>query len=525
MNFVSIMSEFAAMSVSDSQDSSRRRFMQQAIAATALVSTSASLSESQAVVRATSSPTAAENSKSGTSDWQLTRVRVDQSKFRSTWIEGYCSRQSVRAGDTLDVMVSTNPTRSFNLDIYRMGYYGGTGARLVKKIDAIAGATQPTPEPGEKNLHECHWKPSLRFTIPNDWPSGVYLGKLTTIPDGHEPYWQSYITFIVKDDRPADILFQVSDNTWQAYNRWPDNCSIYTHPKGNQGPWADVSFDRPYAREAQYSGVVDDPRTVGSGEFLPFEFPLAYWLEQHGYDVTYCSNSDMITPHRGLKCKTFISVGHDEYWDIRQFESVTKMRDEGVSLLFLSGNSVCWVTPFRESSSGIPNRIIFRGGPYGANNEYATGREQDHGPFPHRGPDEGLLMGARNVEPVNGGGDWTITKPDHWMFAGTNVKKGETIPGLVGWEYHGQPADIPGLEVVAEGTAWQGGVNPQTWTATIYPGPKRNFVFNAATIFWSQGLSSPPGHVLPWSHWSRPHGPDSRVQQITHNLLQRAISK
>lgn len=28
------------------------------------------------------------------------------------------------------------------------------------------------------------------------------------------------------------------------------------------------------------------------------------------------------------------------------------------------------------------------------------------GPFPFRGPDEGLLMGARNVEPVNGGGDW-----------------------------------------------------------------------------------------------------------------------
>ena len=46
--------------------------------------------------------------------------------------------------------------------------------------------------------------------------------------------------------------------------------------------------------------------------------------------------------------------------------------------------------------------------------------------------------------------------------------------------------------------------------------------FNAATIFWAQGLGSPPGHVLPWSHWSRPHGPDARVQRITLNLLQRA---
>ena len=76
-------------------------------------------------------------------------------------------------------------------------------------------------------------------------------------------------------------------------------------------------------------------------------------------------------------------------------------------------------------------------------------------------------------------------------------------------------AEIPGLEVVAGGTAWQGGDNPQQWTATIYPGPKGNFVFNAATIFWAQGLSDPPGHTLPWSHWSRPHGPDARVQ--THH--------
>ena len=74
------------------------------------------------------------------------------------------------------------------------------------------------------------------------------------------------------------------------------------------------------------------------------------------------------------------------------------------------------------------------------------------------------------------------------------------------------------------GIAFQGGTNPQHWTATVYPGPKGNFVFNASTIFWSQGLSSPPGHVLPWSHWSRPHGPDARVQQITHNLLQRALA-
>ena len=469
-------------------------------------------------------PIQAENAKPGADDWQLTRVRLDsRDGTRSPWIEGYCSKQSVAAGETIDIFVSTNPPVKFNIEIFRTGYYGGKGARLMKQIGPLEGIAQPTPEPGERNLHECRWQASTQLAIPADWLSGVYLGRLTTLPESpDEPYWQSYVIFIVGDDRPADILFQCSDNTWQAYNKWPTNFSLYTHPKGGQGPWADVSFDRPYGRQSQFTGIVNDPLSVGSGEFLSFEQPLSYFLEQHGYDVAYCSNSDLLTPQRGLKCKAFISVGHDEYWDIRQFHSVEKLRDGGVNLLFLSGNSVCWVTPFRAGFDGRPNRIIFRGGPYGGDQPYVEDRDKNNGPFPERGPDEGLLMGARNTQPINGGGDWTVTKPEHWMFAGTGMKPRDRIPGLVGWEYHGGPADLPGLEIVAAGNAWVGGVTRSAWAATIYPGPKDNFVFNAATIFWCQDLSMPPGHTLPWSHWSRPHGPDARVQRITHNLLERA---
>ena len=467
-----------------------------------------------------------ENAKQGATDWQLTRVRLDDPNgFRSPWIEGYCSKQSVKAGESIDIMVSTNPPGRFEIEIFRMGYYGGLGARLMSKLGPFPGKTQTTPPPGPKDVHECRWESTTQLKVPREWPSGVYLGRLTLLPpDENSAPWQTYVVFIVTDDRPADILFQCSDNTWQAYNRWPTHYSVYTHPKGGQGPWAEVSFDRPYGRESQFQGVVNDPLTVGSGEFLPFEFPLAYFLEQHGYDVSYCSNSDMVSPDRGLKCKSFLSVGHDEYWDIRQYESVVKMRDAGVNLLFLSGNAVCWVTPLTPSTDGRPARKMFRGGPYGGKNKYVEQREKEHGPFPHRGPDEGYLIGARNVEPVNGGGDWVCTKPDHWIFEGTGMKKGERVPGLIGWEYHGDPPDnIKGLEVVGEGTALVGGITPQHWTATIYPGPKGNFVFNAATIFWAQGLSSPPGHTLPWTHWTRPHGPDKRVQRITHNLLKRAI--
>lgn len=504
----------------------RRNFLQQtAVSTTAITAAQIGQAQSKDGTVSLRQPELIreENQREGAQDWQLTRVRIDAaSKFRSPWIEGYCSRQSVSAGESIDFMVSTNPAAPFHIDIFRTGYYGGRGARWMSRLGPFDGRPQPVPPVGAKRLRECRWPSMATLRIPADWPSGVYLGRLTTETDasGHG-YWQSYVVFIVTDDRPADILVQCSDNTWQAYNRWPDDYSVYTAPQGNQGPWAEVSFDRPYT---MYTQIYQNPQTVGSGEWLAFEFPMAFWLEQHGYDVTYCSNSDMLSPDRARKCKVFLSVGHDEYWDIRQFRSVQTLRDEGVSVMFFSGNAVCWVTPLRAGSSGIPNRIMFRGGPYGGQYRWAALRERRHGPFPHRGPDEGYLIGARNVEPVNGGGDWIVSAADHWMFEGTGMRKGERIPGLVGWEYHGDPPrDLEGLRVVAEGTALQGGVNPQHWTATIYPGPKQNFVFNASTIFWCQGLASPPGHMLPWSHWSRPHGPDPRVQRITRNLLDRAL--
>ena len=61
------------------------------------------------------------------------------------------------------------------------------------------------------------------------------------------------------------------------------------------------------------------------------------------------------------------------------------------------------------------------------------------------------------------------------------------------------------------------------YTATVYNGPKGNIVFNAATIWWANGLSSPPGHQTPVRHGVAQQGVDERVQKITHNLFQRII--
>jgi len=257
----------------------------------------------------------------------------------------------------------------------------------------------------------------------------------------------------------------------------------------------------------------------GSGEFLLWEFPLAYWMEKHGYDVTYCSNTDVHTDVRCLtRAKGFLSVGHDEYWSRQQFDHVLEAVRAGVNVAFLSGNTCCFVAPYFPSSSGVPNRVLTRAGRYGGIRPKERAYMAD---LPVEAPNEATLIGAQTVSPFNGSGDWIVTKPEHWLFAGTGMKKGDRIPGLVGWEFHGEPAAIPGLEVVAEGPTWTGGDVESHYTATIYPGPKGNQVFNASTIFWSQGLAAPPGHMPPFSHHGRPHGPDPRVQRITRNLLER----
>ncbi|MEZ6060261.1 MAG: hypothetical protein R3C19_07875 [Planctomycetaceae bacterium] len=89
-----------------------------------------------------------ENSRTGTTDWQLTRVRINSGKYRTSLIEGYCSRQSVAAADTLQFFVSTEPARRFTIDVYRMGYYGGSGGRFMRQLGPFDGKTQPVPPIG-----------------------------------------------------------------------------------------------------------------------------------------------------------------------------------------------------------------------------------------------------------------------------------------------------------------------------------------------------------------------------------------
>lgn len=459
-----------------------------------------------------------ENARPGTRDWLLINTRIDpQTKYRCPWIEGYCSRTSVRASEEISFHVSTNPPSDFTLEIYRMGYYRGDGGRLMRRLGPFQGHVQPDPPIGKNRVRECRWQPCATIRIPRDWLSGVYLGKLTALRDG----CQSYVIFIVRDNRKADFIFQCSDTTWQAYNRWPSQFSLYDDGQ-NEWYWGNnvaVSFDRPYGK---YCQILDAPLSTGSGEWFLWEFPFAYWLESLGYDVTYISNVDTHADPRALRrARGFISVGHDEYYSLEMFSQLKDAIRNGLNVGFFSGNTCCGRIQFTSSYRRVPDRIFSREDFYGPDSEADTQRLPTMGLLPHTSPNSAELVGARNLAPFTGGADWICVAPDHWVFADTGMKKGDGIPGLVGWEWHGDPAIIPGLEIVASGPTQNkpGELNGGIYTATIYPGPKGNFVFNASTCWWADGLSEPPGYLRP-SVYTTPMGPDARVQRITQNILE-----
>ncbi|HEX8352582.1 MAG TPA: N,N-dimethylformamidase beta subunit family domain-containing protein, partial [Pyrinomonadaceae bacterium] len=313
-------------------------------------------------------PVQAENAKPGTAAWQLS------SPATAREIEGYASATSVGRGGQITLFVNTAES-AYTVEVYRMGWYGGAGARLVHGPVSRAGTAQPTPTPDPATgLVECRWTNGYVLSVPNntadptDWASGVYLAKLTAGTSGR----QSYIMFVVRDDaRPSDYLFQSSVTTFQAYNNWGGK-SLYETGSTSRVPARKVSFNRPYAISPHAPAAYG----VGAGEFLTnvqsgydaqsglsnagWEYNMVRWLEREGYDVTYCTNLDThANPNLLRTHKAFLSVGHDEYWSWQMRANVEAARDAGVGLGFFSANVCYWQVRFEPSAAnGAADRTM-----------------------------------------------------------------------------------------------------------------------------------------------------------------------
>ncbi len=256
-------------------------------------------------------------------------------------IQGFATDISVDQGQAVGFKVETTVT-DYRLDIYRMGWYGGAGARRVATVQPSAALPQNQPDcvsDSTTGLIDCgNWAPSASWTVPGNAVSGIYLARLVR-EDG--PAGASHVPFVVRDDDGrSDLLFQTGDTTWQAYNRYGGNSLYVGGPGTNPGRAYKVSYNRPFTT-----------REYAPEDWLfNAEYPMVRWLERNGYDVSYFTGVD--SDRRGSEIRehgAFLSVGHDEYWSGAQRANVEAARGAGVHLAFFSGNEVFWKTRWESS--------------------------------------------------------------------------------------------------------------------------------------------------------------------------------
>ena len=288
-------------------------------------------------------PIACENSKPGSpqTQWDTNGGRDDP------YIMGFATDISVNRGETVHFKIKTDST-NYNIDIYRLGYYAGLGAREVASV--LPSVTLPQIQPScmeeiDSLLVDCGtWRESASWEVPSDATSGVYIAKLVGLDRTHK-FRTSHIIFIVRDDTGnSDILFQTSDTTWQAYNTYGG----YALYPGGTGIATKVSYNRPFNNRGG-DGVYGSTTSW----FFNAEYPMVRWLEANGYDVSYFTGVD--TDRMGARIlghKVFLSVGHDEYWSANQRANVEAARAARVHLAFFSGNEMFWKTRWESSIDG-----------------------------------------------------------------------------------------------------------------------------------------------------------------------------
>jgi hypothetical protein len=91
----------------------------------------------------------------------------------SNTIEGFATDISVNRGQTVGFKINTVATK-YNIDIYRLGYYGGLGAHLVIRLPQTSPSIQPPPggNPSIGLIDAGNWKGTASWLVPATAVSG-----------------------------------------------------------------------------------------------------------------------------------------------------------------------------------------------------------------------------------------------------------------------------------------------------------------------------------------------------------------
>ncbi|MFI1940670.1 N,N-dimethylformamidase beta subunit family domain-containing protein [Streptomyces purpureus] len=463
-----------------------------------------------------------ENKLAGSDDWRIGGgSHPKASSDRACQIQGYASATSVGHGETIDFHVSVGSGQRYKIAVFRVGDYGGKGARLRTTSRPLRGKRRPLPKPDPATgALVCDWPVSWSLRIPSDWVSGLYQAVFTTA-DGK---YRSCTPFVVREpDRASDLLVVLPFTTYQAYNMWPkdkrNGKNLYRgYTKtgeigGTELRAFKVSFDRPYAG----SGVPN---------WLQLDTGFIRWAERAGRDVTYASSLDL---HEGTvdtsKYKAIYFPGHDEYWSKGMMDSAKKAVSAGRHLAFLASNNVYFHVRMEKSADGRANRLMacYKSSPDPTPDKAGrTSRWREI-----TGDDQRLaeqqLLGIQFNGIVQTPAPMIVRETRHWLWAGTGLRDGDKLPKMVGVEADSVDPEAPNppgarRTLLAESPYHDS--RPlkkrtiQHTAVTEYPNGA--MVFVAGTFHWALALNDVEDLEDPELH-------NKHIRKATENLVDRMV--
>jgi hypothetical protein len=415
-----------------------------------------------------------ENARKGTLDWVVTYPGM---------LYGYADHVSATHGETVTLYINA-PQLTYHVELYRAGYYGGLGGRLVWTSPDLPAQGQPFPTVAAgTNMVECDWAPSLSVQIKADWPPGYYLFKVVGNAPGSA---NGYVPLIVRDDTShAAFMVMSAVTTSQAYNTWGGH-SLYVGPGAAATRSRVVSFDRPY-----------DGSAWGAPNFIGNEFPLFYLAESLGLDVTYTTDIDLHEqPSLLLNHKALISLGHDEYWSQVMRTAAGQAVSAGVNLAFLGANAIYRHIRLESSPLG-PNRHqvcyktdFMQEDPLWSVDPAEVTADWPTGPMPRP---EQAIIGAQYTD-VGANAAMSIVNPGHWVFAGTGVTMNQSLPGVIFGEYDFYDRNLPApanVEILAHSAITNRG-HGRFSDMTYYTQPGGGGVLASGNAYFVYRLSNAP---------------------------------
>lgn len=418
-------------------------------------------------------------------------------------IRGYTDSQSIAQGCKLRFFLSN--LNGFDIAaapirVFRLGYQE---TEVAAGLTAVPAQKIPLFRPWENN----GWRVSYTLDVGIDWIPGVYAARVgLTVDDSSDVY------FVVRSARPGTatpIVLQIPTTTINAYNNW-GGASLYGY-NSELSAAAAVSFDRPQQFDINW------PRGYGfENEWDSRIKAFVKWLDAAGYVVDFITNNDLHEdPELLANYRLFISVGHDEYWSSEMRTGFDSFITSGGNAAIFSGNVCYWRIRLEpDEQCGSPNRrqVCYREARLDPieDPDRTTTTWREAGYPENRSFGAGFAAGAGAWRGDGKPGAFTVHRPEHWVFAGTGLRQGDTFGDVedellltyetngVHYELDNQRRPIPTgtddtpedylILALADLPDWGAPGNAALGMLSL-PTPGGS-VFNAATTDWARGLET-----------------------------------